>query len=135
MPERLYPREDNKTVADQRCWVCTPERAPVGALQIESVPVSAVIQNESLPFWIALVLLPFSLQLARNDTQEKRSNFQVRPRGDRKNPLRGVFATHSPVRPNLAAMSQCKIISVKDNVIEIESVDAFPDTPVLDRKN
>ena len=71
----------------------------------------------------------------RNDTPEKRSILQVHPRGNKDNPLRGVFATHSPVRPNLIAMSRCKIISVKDNVIEIESIDAFADTPVLDLKN
>jgi tRNA-Thr(GGU) m(6)t(6)A37 methyltransferase TsaA len=71
----------------------------------------------------------------RNDTPEKRSVLQVHPRGDPNNPLTGVFATHSPVRPNLIAMTRCKIISVKDNVIEIESIDAFPDTPVLDLKS
>jgi len=71
----------------------------------------------------------------RNDTPEKRSILQVHPRGNKDNPKRGVFATHSPVRPNLIAMSRCKIISVKDNVIEIESIDAFADTPVLDLKN
>ena len=71
----------------------------------------------------------------RNDTPEKRSILQVHPRGDPKNPIRGVFATHSPVRPNLIAMTQCKVISVKDNVIEIEKIDAFPDTPVLDIKS
>ena len=71
----------------------------------------------------------------RNDTPEKRSILQVHPRGNPDNPLTGVFATHSPVRPNLIAMTRCKIISVKDNVIEIESIDAFPDTPVLDIKS
>ena len=71
----------------------------------------------------------------RNDTPEKRSILQVHPGGNPDNPLTGVFATHSPVRPNLIAMTRCKIISVKDNVIEIESIDAFPDTPVLDLKN
>jgi tRNA-Thr(GGU) m(6)t(6)A37 methyltransferase TsaA len=71
----------------------------------------------------------------RNDTPEKRSILQVHPRGDKSNPKRGVFATHSPVRPNLIAMSRCKIVSVKENVIEIEGIDAFPDTPVLDLKN
>lgn len=71
----------------------------------------------------------------RNDTPEKRSVLQVHPGGNRNNPLTGVFATHSPVRPNLIAMTRCKIISVKDNVIEIESIDAFPDTPVLDLKS
>ena len=71
----------------------------------------------------------------RNDTPEKRSILQVHPGGNKKNPTRGVFATHSPVRPNLIAMTRCKIISVKDNVVEIEGIDAFPDTPVLDLKN
>ncbi len=71
----------------------------------------------------------------RNDTPEKRSILQVHPGGNKNNPVRGVFATHSPVRPNLIAMTRCKIISVKDNVIEIEGIDAFADTPVLDLKN
>jgi tRNA-Thr(GGU) m(6)t(6)A37 methyltransferase TsaA len=71
----------------------------------------------------------------RNDTPEKRSVLQVHPRGNPSNPLTGVFATHSPVRPNLIAMTRCKVLSVKDNVIELESIDAFPDTPVLDLKS
>ena len=71
----------------------------------------------------------------RNDTPEKRSILQVHPRGNSDNPLTGVFATHSPVRPNLIAMTRCRVISVKDNVIEIESIDAFPGTPVLDIKS
>ena len=71
----------------------------------------------------------------RNDTPEKRAILQVHPRGNPANPIRGVFATHSPVRPNLIAMTRCKVISVKANVIEIEGIDAFADTPVLDIKN
>ena len=31
-------------------------------------------------------------------------------------------------------MTLCKIISVKENVVEIERIDAFADTPVLDIK-
>ncbi len=71
----------------------------------------------------------------RNDNPEKRSILQVHPRGNPDNPIRGVFATHSPVRPNLIGMTRCKVISVKENVIEIESIDAFEDTPVLDIKS
>jgi len=48
--------------------------------------------------------------------------------------LTGVFATRSPFRPNLIGMTLCKIVSVKDNVIEIDGIDAFPGTPVLDIK-
>lgn len=70
----------------------------------------------------------------RNDTPRKRSILQVHPRGDQNNPLTGVFATRSPVRPNLIALSLCKIVSVKGNVVEVEKIDAFEGTPVLDIK-
>jgi len=70
----------------------------------------------------------------RNDTPEKRSVLQVHPMGNRENPLTGVFATRSPMRPNLIALTLCKVISVKDNIIEIENTDAFDGTPVLDIK-
>jgi len=70
----------------------------------------------------------------RNDNPEKRSVLQVYPRGDKQNPLTGVFATRSPARPNLIALSLCRIIKVEDNIIKIDSIDALPDTPVLDLK-
>jgi len=70
----------------------------------------------------------------RNDTPEKRSTLQVHPKGNRENPLRGVFATRSPARPNLIGMTLCKIISIKGNVIEVEKIDALTDTPVMDIK-
>ena len=71
----------------------------------------------------------------RNDTPEKRAILQVHPRSNKKNPLTGVFSTHSPVRPNLIAISRCKIISVKGIVIEIEDIDAFHGSPILDLKS
>ena len=40
----------------------------------------------------------------------------------------------SPFRPNLIALSLCKIVSVKENVVEVEKIDAFEGTPVLDLK-
>jgi tRNA-Thr(GGU) m(6)t(6)A37 methyltransferase TsaA len=70
----------------------------------------------------------------RNDTPEKRAVLQVHPRGNPDNPLRGVFATRSPFRPNLIALSQVKLVAVRGNLIEIEGIDAFADTPVLDLK-
>ncbi len=70
----------------------------------------------------------------RNDTREKRSILQVNPRGNKKNPLTGVFACRSPVRPNLIALSLCKIISVKDGIVYIENIDALNNSPILDIK-
>jgi tRNA (adenine37-N6)-methyltransferase len=71
----------------------------------------------------------------KNDTPQKRSIMKVHPRGNKKNPLTGVFATHSPVRPNLIAITTCKIISVKGGIITIEGIDAFDDTPIIDLKS
>jgi tRNA-Thr(GGU) m(6)t(6)A37 methyltransferase TsaA len=70
----------------------------------------------------------------KNDTPQRRAVLQVHPRGDKANPLTGVFACRAPVRPNLIALSLCKIVSIKDNMIEIANIDAFPGTPVLDLK-
>jgi len=70
----------------------------------------------------------------RNDNPEQRNVLQVHPRRNPDNPLRGVFATRAPVRPNLIALSRCRVLAVRGNVIEIDAIDAFPDTPVLDIK-
>lgn len=70
----------------------------------------------------------------KNDTPEGRSVLQVHPRGNPQNPLTGVFATRSPRRPNLIALTLCKVVAVKENVVEIDKTDAFDGTPVLDIK-
>jgi tRNA-Thr(GGU) m(6)t(6)A37 methyltransferase TsaA len=70
----------------------------------------------------------------RSDTLALRSTLKVHPKGNRARPLTGVFATRSPMRPNLIGLSRCKILSVKKNVLEIDSIDAFSGTPVLDLK-
>jgi len=71
----------------------------------------------------------------KNDTPEKRKILKVHPRGNKKNPLTGVFATHSPVRPNLIAVTTCEIISVKGCIVTIKGIDAFDDTPIIDLKS
>jgi tRNA (adenine37-N6)-methyltransferase len=70
----------------------------------------------------------------QNDTPEKRKILRVHPRKNKQNPLTGVFATHSPVRPNLLAMSICEIVSIKSNRIRIHEIDAHHGSPVLDIK-
>ena len=70
----------------------------------------------------------------RNDTPKKRAILQVHPMGNRENPLTGVFATRSPMRPNLIALTLCKVVAIQDNVIEIDKTDAFDGTPILDIK-
>jgi tRNA-Thr(GGU) m(6)t(6)A37 methyltransferase TsaA len=70
----------------------------------------------------------------RNDTPAKRRILQVHPRGNRENPLTGVFACRAPVRPNLIALSVCRILSVEGSAVRVDKIDAFDGTPILDLK-
>jgi tRNA-Thr(GGU) m(6)t(6)A37 methyltransferase TsaA len=71
----------------------------------------------------------------KNDTPDKRKILQVFPRANKSNPLTGVFATRSPFRPNLIAITTCKILSIQDEFVTIDGIDAFDNTPVLDIKS
>jgi tRNA (Thr-GGU) A37 N-methylase len=79
----------------------------------------------------------------RHDEPGARSTLQVNAKGGTDNPTRGVFATRSLARPNPIAITRCKVITVRKNIIEIERIDGdefphfsrnFPDSPVLDIK-
>jgi len=70
----------------------------------------------------------------KNDTPEKRRILKVHPRGNSKNPLTGIFATRAPVRPNLIALTLCKVLSVSGNRVRIDEIDALPGSPVIDLK-
>ena len=70
----------------------------------------------------------------KNDTLEKRRILRVHPRGNPDNPLTGVFATRAPVRPNLIAMTICRVLSVEGRRVYVEKIDAFDGTPVVDLK-
>jgi len=103
--------------ADGRTSIVLDERYRPGLLGVDALEAVWVL------YWFD-----------RNDTPEQRAILQVHPRGDPANPLRGVFATRAPVRPNLIALSRCRVLSVQGSVIEIDDIDAMPDTPVLDIK-
>ena len=70
----------------------------------------------------------------RNDAPEQRRVVRVHPRGNKGNPLTGVFACRAPVRPNLIGLSVCRIMSVQGNLVTVDELDAFDATPVLDLK-
>jgi tRNA-Thr(GGU) m(6)t(6)A37 methyltransferase TsaA len=56
------------------------------------------------------------------------------PRGDRSRPKRGVFALHTPYRPNPIGVTVVDLLSVEGNVLRIRGLDALNGTPVLDIK-
>lgn len=65
----------------------------------------------------------------------KRTKMQVHPRGDKSRPIRGVFATRSPHRPNKLGVSEVELLAVKSSTIKVRGLDAFNGTPVLDIKS
>jgi len=71
---------------------------------------------------------------SENDNLEKRKTLRVIPRQNPENPLTGVFACCSPARPNLIATTVCKIKSIKENLIYVESIDAINGSPIIDIK-
>ncbi|AAL80269.1 tRNA (N6-threonylcarbamoyladenosine(37)-N6)-methyltransferase TrmO [Pyrococcus furiosus DSM 3638] len=70
--------------------------------------------------------------LHKSDTWEKRRILKVHPRGDKRNPIRGVFATRSPVRPNPFGLYTVFIEKIERNKLYISWIDAYDNTPVLD---
>ena len=107
---------------------------PVGWVRRSEGRTYIEIEDRYRPALLGLDAIWVIYWFDRNDTLARREILQVHPRGDPANPLRGVFATRAPVRPNLIALSRCRVLSVRDNLIEIDEIDAFTDTPVLDLK-
>jgi tRNA (adenine37-N6)-methyltransferase len=56
------------------------------------------------------------------------------PRGDRTRQPRGVFALHSPHRPNPIGVTTVDVLQVDGNVLTVRGLDAINGTPVLDLK-
>lgn len=59
---------------------------------------------------------------------------QVHPRGDSKRPLKGVFATCSPQRPNPIGVTRCLLEKVEGMTLYVRDLDALDGTPILDIK-
>ena len=110
---------------------------PIGLVEKDGERTTLVLNDDVAPALLGLdgfshvwVFWWFS----DDDTPEQRAVLQVHPRGNKDNPLTGVFACRAPVRPNLIALTLCRVLSVKGNVVEIDRIDAFDKTPVLDLK-
>ncbi len=64
----------------------------------------------------------------------RRDVLAVHPRRDDSNPLRGVFATRSPDRPNPVALHRVTIFEIKDGRLKVGPLEAIDGTPVVDIK-
>jgi len=66
--------------------------------------------------------------------QARRDVLKVHPRGDKRNPLAGVFATRSPDRPNPLGLHRVTIQQIDKNRLLIGPIEAIDGTPVVDIK-
>ncbi len=64
----------------------------------------------------------------------RRDVLKVHPRGDRRNPLTGVFATRSPDRPNPVGLHRVTVRRIVRNRLRIGPIEAIDGTPVIDIK-
>jgi tRNA-Thr(GGU) m(6)t(6)A37 methyltransferase TsaA len=63
-----------------------------------------------------------------------RGVLRVHPRGDPANPIRGVFATRSPARPNPIGLHPVRILAIDGTRVRVSALEALDGTPVLDVK-
>jgi tRNA-Thr(GGU) m(6)t(6)A37 methyltransferase TsaA len=66
--------------------------------------------------------------------QAQRDVLQVHPRGRLDTPLRGVFATRSPDRPNPIGLHQVSVLEVEAQRLKVARMEAIDGTPIVDIK-
>jgi tRNA-Thr(GGU) m(6)t(6)A37 methyltransferase TsaA len=74
------------------------------------------------------ILILYWMHLAERDM------LQVHPRKDYSRPLRGVFSTRSPQRPNPIAADTVEILEIQGTVLRVSGLDALDGTLLLDIK-
>lgn len=63
-----------------------------------------------------------------------RARLQVHPRGDESMPLKGVFSTRSPDRPNPLGLHRVTVFEIVGNRLKVGPIEAIDGTPVVDIK-
>ncbi len=65
-----------------------------------------------------------------------RSNIVLRinPKGRKDIPVRGIFSTRTPDRPNPIGMTVVRLLKCEGNVLTVRGLDALDGSPVLDIK-
>jgi tRNA-Thr(GGU) m(6)t(6)A37 methyltransferase TsaA len=66
--------------------------------------------------------------------QSQRDVLAVHPRGDKRNPLTGVFATRSPDRPNPLGLHRITVRERNSARLKVGPLEALDGTPVVDIK-
>ena len=68
------------------------------------------------------------------DNDQHRNVLKVVPRRHGETEERGVFASHSPSRPNPIGLTEVEIISIEGCNLTVRGLDAFEGSPIVDIK-
>jgi tRNA-Thr(GGU) m(6)t(6)A37 methyltransferase TsaA len=63
-----------------------------------------------------------------------RDVLRVHPRDDTATPMRGVFSTRSPARPNPIGLHELRILQIDGLRVRVSALEAVDGTPVIDVK-
>ncbi len=66
--------------------------------------------------------------------ESPRDILKVHPRGNEENPMRGVFSTRSPVRPNPIGVSELEVLNIEGTRLQVRGLDVLHNTPIVDIK-
>lgn len=70
----------------------------------------------------------------QRDDERHRKVLKVVPRRHGETEERGVFASHSPSRPNPIGLTRVELLSVNGCRLTVKGLDAFEGSPVVDLK-
>lgn len=59
---------------------------------------------------------------------------KIHPMGIKHLPLKGIFATCSPMRPNSLLISVVELVEIEGAVVKVKGLEAFDGSPILDIK-
>lgn len=65
---------------------------------------------------------------------KRRGLRRVHPMGRKDMPMKGIFATCSPARPNPVLVSAVRLVETSGNVLKVRGLEAVDGSPVLDIK-
>jgi tRNA-Thr(GGU) m(6)t(6)A37 methyltransferase TsaA len=99
----------------------------------DSITGDLVVSEEYRDAFLGLepgqkIVILYWMHLAEKDI------LQVHPRKDYSRPLRGVFSTRSPQRPNPIAIDTVEILEIHGTVLRVRGLDAMDGTLLLDIK-
>lgn len=98
--------------------------------------VSEIVVDESLTEALEglenypLIIVLYWMHRLKHET----IRLKIHPRGDKNTPMRGLFATRTPQRPNPIGKMTVRLLKRKDNVLTVKGLDALDGTPVIDIK-